>query len=113
MSEAQATGDEDAFNKDAFLIAMRRIANQVADKPALFSEARNFFAKIGEPVSVTILKLEKLDQHGDTADGVYSDTHRVIATATQQGRAPERLIHDGEGTTSIRFRKVDGEWFID
>lgn len=58
-------------------------------------------------------KLEKLDVNGDTADGEYSETRRLVATVTQEGREGQRVIHDAEGRTSIRFRKIDGEWFID
>jgi hypothetical protein len=113
VSKAEASGDKDAFSKDDFQLPMRRIVERVADKPELFAEVQEFYAKIGQPVSVTVHRLEKLVRNGDTAEGESIATRRLIATVTNDTGETQRVIQDFDGRSSIRFRNVNGKWFLD
>lgn len=112
VSEAEASGDKHAYNKDDFLVPMRRIVHRVADKPALFSEANDFCVKIGQPLSVKVRGLENLVVDGSTATGKSIETRCTIATV-RDAFETRRVPQDFEGSSSIRFRNIDGEWFLD
>lgn len=112
VSDAAASGDKDALNKDGFLVPMRRIADRVANKAELCSEVNDFHTKRGQPLSVTVNRLENVVLDGSTATGKSIGTRRVIATVTVAS-GTRREPQDFEGTMSIRFRNIDGEWFLD